>query len=150
SARASTRHGSERRWRLVLLPAPSASTFAERRSRMTRQPSLRAHAVMRRLLIGGAASFILRPCACLAFARTSPKIVRIDPPKHILFVGNSFVYYNNGLPDHLARLIVSADKASRGQYTFKSLTISGAYLSDHIDGVAPVLKSRKWDVVVLQ
>jgi len=105
---------------------------------------------MRRLLIGGTASFILGLCACLAFAQTSPKIVRIDPPKHILFVGNSFVYYNNGLPDHLARLIVSADKASRGQYTFKSLTISGAYLSDHIDGVAPVLKSRKWDVVVLQ
>ena len=43
-----------------------------------------------------AASLVLF-CALLspyAAAETAPKVTRIDPPKQILFVGNSFIYYN--------------------------------------------------------
>ncbi|MET4384986.1 hypothetical protein ABIB73_000721 [Bradyrhizobium sp. F1.4.3] len=39
-----------------------------------------------------------------AQAQTKPKVTTLGPdfPKAVLFVGNSFFYYNNGMPGHLS------------------------------------------------
>ncbi|MBZ0248044.1 MAG: DUF4886 domain-containing protein [Burkholderiales bacterium] len=88
--------------------------------------------------------------ATAALAQPAPKVKRIDPPKTVLFVGNSFNYYNNSLHGHLRNLVNEADKAQAKSYTFKSMTISGGYLLEHEGGLPHVVRSRKWDVVILQ
>ena len=52
--------------------------------------------------------------------------------KHLLYVGNSFFYYNNSLHNQVGRLLSAAlPKAQRDQYTAYSLTISGGHLRWH-------------------
>ncbi len=49
----------------------------------------------------------------------------------ILFVGNSYFYYNDSLHNHLKRMLVSAGAFRNSELTFKSATIGGAALFDH-------------------
>jgi hypothetical protein len=98
---------------------------------------------MRRTL---AALLLALPFAVLG----APKVTHIDPPKHVLFVGNSFSYYNDSLHGHLRQLVLASDPAHARDYVFKSMTISGAYLVEHSGGLPYVLASRHWDLVVLQ
>ena len=72
------------------------------------------------------------------------------PPKNILFVGNSLVFSNAGLPNYLFGLIRSADRVGAQFYDVKSLTIAGAYLREHEDAFLKTVWARMWDVVVLQ
>src|SRR5512142_155582 len=83
-------------------------------------------------------------------ASASPKVTHVDPPKRVLFVGNSFSYYNDSLHGHLRSLVLAADPAHAKDYLFKSMTISGAYLVEHSGGLPYALASRHWDLVVLQ
>ena len=80
----------------------------------------------------------------------SPVITGMNPPGSILFVGNSFTFYNNAVYTHLRKLLVAEDPSSRERIFLKSMTISGALLSDHQNGLKQILLSRDWDVVVLQ
>src|SRR5215471_17561684 len=50
-----------------------------------------------------------------AAAQTKPKIVEtgIARPSSVIFIGNSFFYYNNSLHNHFARLIRAADAGYR-------------------------------------
>jgi hypothetical protein len=80
----------------------------------------------------------------------APKVTHIDPPKRVLFVGNSFSYYNDSLHGHLRQLVLASDSAHAKDYLFKSMTISGAYLAEHSGGLPYMLASRHWDLVVLQ
>jgi hypothetical protein len=98
---------------------------------------------MRRTLT---ALLVALPFAVLA----TPKVTHIDPPKRVLFVGNSFSYYNDSLHGHLRQLVLASDSAHAQDYVFKSMTISGAYLVEHSGGLPYVLASRHWDLVVLQ
>ena len=53
-------------------------------------------------------------------------------PERVLFVGNSYFYYNNSLHNHVSRMVVAGDsglKATDIQY--KSATIGGASLAHH-------------------
>jgi hypothetical protein len=99
---------------------------------------------------------MLRPLAAAVLALScsavlaTPKVTRVDPPKHVLFVGNSFSYYNDSLHGHLRKLVEAADPEHEKDYVFKSMTISGAFLYEHAGGLPYVLQSRKWDLVVLQ
>jgi len=79
-----------------------------------------------------------------------PIITGIDPPQSILFVGNSFTFYNNAIYTHLRKLLVAEDPSNRDNIFLKSMTISGANLVDHKSGLSQLLTSRNWDVVVLQ
>jgi hypothetical protein len=81
----------------------------------------------------------------------APKISRIDPPKRMLFIGNSFTYFNNGLPRHVIALAEAADKDNASAYEFRMATISGAYLTP-LEPILPgALKAdHPWDIVVLQ
>jgi hypothetical protein len=66
-----------------------------------------------------------------AYAQTAPRVTQIDPPKTILYVGNSFYYYNNSMHSHVLRLTNAADPQNRSQYRSTSVTISGSGLNWH-------------------
>jgi len=83
-------------------------------------------------------------------ARESIPVAEIEPPESILFVGNSFTFYNNASYTHLRKLLVAEYASSRQRIFLKSMTISGAMLADHAGGLEQLLASRSWDVIVLQ
>ena len=68
-------------------------------------------------------------------------------PERVLFVGNSFNYYNNSLHNHYRSLVRASlpDNENRA----RSMTISGGKLYEH-HGLKAMVKSEDWDVVVLQ
>src|SRR3977135_373743 len=59
-------------------------------------------------------------------AQTAPKILTsgVERPAAVIFIGNSFFYYNNSLHNHVLRLASAADPAYRLRAT--SVTISGS------------------------
>ena len=65
------------------------------------------------------------------FAQTRPKRTGLEgaPPKSILWVGNSFFFYNDGMSHYLGRLVKSADPKMSLRST--SVTISGSGLDWH-------------------
>ncbi len=72
---------------------------------------------------------LLVPQAAL-HAQTSPKRQDAGPaPESILWMGNSFFYYNNSMHNHFGRLVASAGPGSRVRGT--SVTISGSGLDWH-------------------
>jgi hypothetical protein len=83
-------------------------------------------------------------------AADAPKIKEAPSPKRIMLIGNSFYYYNNSLHNHLRKIVRSVFTENPKDYYLKSMTISGSYLSDHALGSDGMIKSRKWDVVILQ
>lgn len=52
-------------------------------------------------------------------------------PQQILYVGNSYQYYNNSLHNYVKRMAAAAYPDTADQLNSKSATISGAYLSQH-------------------
>ena len=53
-------------------------------------------------------------------------------PERVLFVGNSYFYYNNSLHNHVRRLLAAANPTIReSQLDYKSSTIGGASLAHH-------------------
>ena len=67
----------------------------------------------------------------LAVAQTKPARTELggDPPTSILWVGNSFFYYNNSLHNYVLGLVRAADPRSRARAT--SVTISGSGIDWH-------------------
>ena len=90
---------------------------------------------------------VLLLCAVGSKAAEKPAVTSVPPPQDILFVGNSFTFYNNGLHNHLG-MMMQATGRERG--TLRSMTISGAALSDHAAGLPAILEANTWDVVILQ
>ena len=52
-------------------------------------------------------------------------------PYRILFVGNSYFYYNYSLHNHVKRIAEELGPHGTGEYEYKSATIGGARLSHH-------------------
>lgn len=73
-----------------------------------------------------------------------------DIPARILFVGNSFTYYNDSLHSHLRRLVQAGKPMGDRDIRFRAMTLSGATLSEHTAGFSSIVNSTDWDVVVLQ
>ncbi len=71
------------------------------------------------------------------------------PPLNILFVGNSFTYYNNSLHYHLGQLLKAANDG-KADGTMRALTLSGTRLAEHLPGFSGRLEGTQWDWVVLQ
>ena len=69
-------------------------------------------------------------------------------PDRILFIGNSYTYYNNSLHNHYRQMLREAypDKSHHVRIN----TISGGKLREHHNGLEYMLASDDWDVVVLQ
>lgn len=64
-------------------------------------------------------------------AAPSVKAPPVDNPTHVLFVGNSYFYYNDSLHNHVRRMVDAAQPGFFGKAKFKSATIGGATLADH-------------------
>ena len=52
-------------------------------------------------------------------------------PKRVLFVGNSYLYYNDSLHNHVERIASERGPYPADEYRYKSATIGGARLSHH-------------------
>lgn len=89
----------------------------------------------------------LRACLAVFFLALLPAPpADAQDPQRILFVGNSFSFYNNGLQMHYREL---ADSAGSRPDT-RLFTLSSGTLSEHTRTVGAVLAGEPWDVVVLQ
>lgn len=56
----------------------------------------------------------------------------IDAPQQVLFVGNSYFYYNDSLHNHLNRMVAEGEGRDYDDLLpFRSITISGGSLSHH-------------------
>lgn len=89
-------------------------------------------------------------------AAQSPTVKKLEgeAPKRILFVGNSYLYYNDSLHNHVRRLAIAADPSMEKALQYKSATIGGAPLSHH-DVKGLLVPGRlgikePFDVVILQ
>ncbi len=88
---------------------------------------------------------LLACCFGCASASTSQ-----EAPRDILFVGNSFTYYNNSLHKHFRSLVAASGSAESRRGNVRIMTISGGQLPEHRDGLIKRIADESWDVVVLQ
>lgn len=80
--------------------------------------------------IGIAIASAIALCANAANAEVKPKVHKLDEvPKTVLFIGNSFFYYNNSMHNHVLKLVRADDP--KGHYHATSATISGSGLNWH-------------------
>ncbi|MGH8764426.1 MAG: hypothetical protein ACRET8_01800 [Burkholderiales bacterium] len=93
--------------------------------------------------------------AVLAHAADTPSVKQrpVDTPHRILFVGNSYFYYNDSLHNHVRRMVDAAGIATEKQLHYKSATIGGAPLSEQdVKGllVPGRLGKEPFEIVILQ
>jgi Domain of unknown function (DUF4886) len=71
--------------------------------------------------------------AASAGAADGPKVkpTEANAPKHALFLGNSYLYYNDGLHIHARRMASAADPEHAKAYSFKLVAISSGSLRMH-------------------
>src|SRR5258705_8960956 len=79
------------------------------------------------------AALVLAVSATGAQAQTKPTVTSLGPnfPKTEMFVGNSFFYYNNGMPGHVSLLEKAADPEHKNEYRATMVTIGGAGFDWH-------------------
>jgi len=94
--------------------------------------------------------------AAPAAAQPVPAVKKpqVEAPKKILFVGNSYLYYNDSIHNHYRRMVAESGIATEKEQTIKIVTIGGAPLAYHdVKGLLEPgrlgMKSA-YDVVVLQ
>ena len=89
---------------------------------------------------------------CQGCAVAAPESVAANDalPDKVLFVGNSFTYYNNSLHNHFEELTWTSGLLNRERTRTRIMTISGGRLPEHDGGFQHVLAGDAWDVVVLQ
>ncbi len=78
-----------------------------------------------------------------------PRVYGVAPPNRILFIGNSFTYYNGGVDFHLRKLVRAAYPESTiliDSLTTPNQTVEGHFRSP----VTHATLRRPWDVVVVQ
>jgi hypothetical protein len=70
--------------------------------------------------------------ACAAAAAPAPLVraPQVDTPTRVLFVGNSYFYYNDSLHNHVRRMAMAADPGLERKLHYKSATIGGARLDE--------------------
>ncbi|MFT6087389.1 MAG: hypothetical protein ACI9DS_003138 [Glaciecola sp.] len=81
-----------------------------------------------------------------------PTVVPVDEVKKILFIGNSFSFYNNGVHNHLGSLIRANDEWQANENRLRLSTLSGGYIHEHLDDLRYLLNKPKgtWQAVILQ
>ncbi len=67
-------------------------------------------------------------CFAAQPAVTAPQV---DMPMRVLFVGNSYFYYNGGLQNHVARMLAIAEPSREKLLAFKAATKGAASLAQH-------------------
>ncbi len=76
----------------------------------------------------------------------TPAVERLDneTPQRVLFIGNSYLYYNDSLHNHVEWIGDEIGPHAAGDYQYKSATIGGARLSHH--PVGKLLKPGRLDI----
>lgn len=71
-------------------------------------------------------------------------------PQNILFIGNSYTYFNGGIPNHLQSMVLE----SYPEFTFYSdaITMGGATLQSHYSNTNTIstIQNGHWDYIILQ
>jgi hypothetical protein len=69
----------------------------------------------------------------VVLAQTKPAVTSLGPdfPKTEIFIGNSFFYYNNGMPGHVTLLERAADPDRKQDYRATMVTIGGSGFDWH-------------------
>lgn len=83
-------------------------------------------------------------------APAKPMVKLENTPKRVLFVGNSFSYYNQGIQSHLDALVNVSDLSIKGETRFRLSSLSGAGLYEQQIKHLLTPNNRIWDRVVLQ
>ena len=80
--------------------------------------------------------------------------IKIINPTRILFIGNSFLYYGDGVHSHIRRMAIESGLITQQECQYKSVMISGAFLGEHsIDSYLKPMKLNvlePFQVVILQ
>ena len=78
-------------------------------------------------------SQVTTACASDSNDALAPEIKHLEnlAPQRVLFVGNSYLYYNDSVHNHVERIGEEIGPHGAGEYEFKSATIGGARLSHH-------------------
>ena len=85
-----------------------------------------------------------------------PKVknLRKADPTHLLFVGNSYLYYGDSVHNHVRRMVEAANIHDGSDLKYKSATVGGAAIFDHnIDHLLEpenLRVDRPFEVVILQ
>ena len=69
--------------------------------------------------------------ALAAHAQPAPKVKDAGQVRTMLYVGNSFFYFNDSMHSIVLRLVAAGDPENRAQYRATSVTISGSGLNWH-------------------
>lgn len=91
-----------------------------------------------------------------ASAAPGPRIKapQVDTPTHVLFVGNSYLYYGDSLHNHVRRMVIAADPSLEKKMKYKSATIGGAALAhhniDHLTKPGQIGVKQPFQLVILQ
>ncbi len=101
-----------------------------------------------------AGSFLLASAAVAEAPKPAVTKLKVENPTHLLFIGNSYLYYGDSLHNHVRRMVIAAGTYPRKKMKYKSATISGSALHDHnIDSYLEPGKLRvksPFQVVVMQ
>jgi hypothetical protein len=89
--------------------------------------------ILRKAIMALAAAGWMGMGPTAALAQTKPVVTSLGPdfPKSEIFIGNSFFYYNNGMPGHLSQLEKAADPDHKQDYRATMVTIGGSGLDWH-------------------
>ena len=70
----------------------------------------------------------------------------------ILFVGNSFTFYNSGVDYHLQQMLAADISSDSVNYNFQEIAVSSYTLEAHYGDPLTIakIKSANWNIVVLQ
>jgi hypothetical protein len=80
-----------------------------------------------------AVAMVAMAAGSTALAQTKPIVTSLGPdfPKAEMFIGNSFFYYNNGLPGHVSLMEKAADPEHKQDYRAIMVTIGGSGFDWH-------------------
>lgn len=101
-------------------------------------------------------AFLLAAHVAVVQAQPVPAVKQrqVDSPRKVLFVGNSYLYYNDSLHNHVRRMVDAGGIAPEKALQFKIVTIGGAPLAHHDvkSYLAPGKLGMKepYDLVILQ
>ena len=72
-------------------------------------------------------------------------------PQKVLFIGNSFTYYNNSLHYHVEQLRRNTMSVKAfAPYNYRAATIAGGFWYEQLGNVDSLTAGKSWDAVILQ
>lgn len=106
-------------------------------------------------MIGQSNHWVARAMITLAIALVAQHLTAQPAPvSRVLFVGNSYLYYNDSLHNHVKRMAMERFAMGSGDFQYKSSTIGGARLKHHnIDWLlkpGQIGVERPFQVVIMQ